>query len=155
GDAVKRTPHAAGRALGIERPRVAEGMRVEREHRAKRRAVPIERRQASEVFADDVLGCGRAARERVLQLRRRLLDDGERRRRAPVGQTPVGDLRALARREAAKIRLCQESARSLGYERDLRARGWDRRSALRERRLMLRRDEAVADRDRKAAARIV
>ena len=105
-----RTPPAARSAS--RRTRVGDRRRIEREHRAQRRPVAIEQRQPRQILADDVLRRRVAARQRVLDLRDGLLDDGERRRRrGGGGNAPVDDLRSLQRRQAAEIGRRDEAAR--------------------------------------------
>ena len=50
-DAVKRTAHAPGRALGIARARIGDGARVDGEHGSERRPVAIVERQPREILA--------------------------------------------------------------------------------------------------------
>ena len=62
-----------------ERPRFGDRPRIERQHRAKRRAVAIVHGQPLQVVAHDILGCRHAARQGILNLVRRFLDDRKRR----------------------------------------------------------------------------
>ena len=141
----------------VERARVGDRRRVQRQHRSQRRPVAIEaatagpdirgrrlrtssRRGVSAswicgaVFSTTVNGAAGAP-----VARRRQFDD----------------LRSLQRRQAAQIRRRNQLTRDGGHARDFGSGLGNLRRGARVRRRILRRDERIPKRDRKAAARIV
>jgi hypothetical protein len=120
---VERTAQAAGGPFRVQGSRFGDRPRIERQHRSKRRAVAIVHGQPLQVVAHDILGSRHAARQGILNLVRRLLDDRKRlaeafaphRRR----QRPVGNLQPLQRREAAQIRLRHQLSRDRGHTREI------------------------------------
>ena len=155
--AVKWTADAAGGALGIARAGIGDRAWIDREHRAERRAVAIVEREPGEILARDVFGGQPAGRHRVLQFGDALLEDRERRSRCSASgrrrQVPVGDLRALPRRQSAKIGSLHELRGDLGDARDLRSRR--RNPGVGSGIHGLAGDQRILERNRIAAARIV
>ncbi len=74
---MERTADAAGGALGVERARLGDRARVQREHRPQRDAAAIVERLPRQIVAHDILGRRLPARHGVLQLADGFLDHGE------------------------------------------------------------------------------
>ena len=118
---MERTADLAAGTLAVERPRVADRVRVERQHGAQDEAVAVVRRQSRQVLANDVLGSRDAARQRLLELRHRLFNHREGCRR-DNGNVKVDNLRPLLRCQPAHVGLGDEPAGDVGHVRNLRAR---------------------------------